>query len=47
MAYEPHLPAWGTAQIKTIRPATGTTILSEITALHIENRTGFSIWLVA
>jgi hypothetical protein len=46
MAYEPHLPAWGTAQIKTIRPATGTAILCEITALHIENRTVFCVWLV-
>ena len=48
MAYEPHLHAWGIAQIKTIRPATGTVILSEITAaLNIENRTVFfCIWLV-
>jgi hypothetical protein len=41
MAYEPHLPAWGTVQIETIRPATGTMILSGITIIHIENRTGF------
>ena len=46
MAYEPHLPAWGTAQIKTIRQATGTMILSEITVLHSENRTVF-LYLVS
>ena len=39
MAYEPHLPAWGTAQIETIRPATGTIILSEITIMHDEKKT--------